>query len=391
MSDLPPDPAQLAQADQAMAAGDLAQAADILTQAFAGSTPAALQWLQLAGLRRALRQPRRALAAVDQALRHNPLDFMALVMRAGLLESLDPSLDPQGAGGAWEEALAQQPDGPLAPPLAAAVAKGATIRDAWRVQRAARLAQASQAAEAQASGDMAWRMARFRSNVLRQTRPYYSEPTHFFYPGLAMREYHPAERFPWLADLAQAAPAITQEMMGLMASQRAQLAPYIQYDAHQALRQWQALNHNPDWTAIHLIQRGERVAANAAQCPITMDLLARLPQPQIAGASANAMFSLLAPHTAIPPHVGVNNARLVCHLPLVVPDGCWFRVGAETRLWREGEPFVFDDTIEHEALNPSDQLRVVLIFDVWHPDLSPLEQQMIARIIATEQATGALG
>ena len=96
------------------------------------------------------------------------------------------------------------------------------------------------------------------------------------------------------------------------------------------------------------------------------------------------MFSLLAPNTAIPPHVGVSNARLVCHLPLIVPDGCWFRVGSETRLWQKGEAFVFDDTIEHEALNPSDELRVVLIFDVWRPDLDPVERKAIAAAIEVE-------
>jgi aspartyl/asparaginyl beta-hydroxylase (cupin superfamily) len=109
-----------------------------------------------------------------------------------------------------------------------------------------------------------------------------------------------------------------------------------------------------------------------------------MPQPDIPGAGPNAMFSLLAPHTTIPPHVGVNNSRLVCHLPLVVPEGCWFRVGAETRHWRCGEAFVFDDTIEHEAANPSDQLRVVFIFDVWHPGLTEIEREAVRRVIACE-------
>ncbi len=93
------------------------------------------------------------------------------------------------------------------------------------------------------------------------------------------------------------------------------------------------------------------------------------------------MFSLLAPHTVIPPHVGVNNARLICHLPLIVPAGCWFRVGAETRHWRRGAAFVFDDTIEHEASNSSDDLRIVLIFDIWHPDLSTVEREAVAALI----------
>jgi aspartyl/asparaginyl beta-hydroxylase (cupin superfamily) len=115
-----------------------------------------------------------------------------------------------------------------------------------------------------------------------------------------------------------------------------------------------------------------------------MALLDRVPQPKMKGAGPNAMFSLLAPHTHIPPHVGVSNARLVCHLPLIVPEHCWFRVGAETREWNPGHAFLFDDTIEHEAMNDSDSLRVVFIFDVWHPDLSQAERDAVAALIGSE-------
>src|SRR3546814_15439467 len=94
------------------------------------------------------------------------------------------------------------------------------------------------------------------------------------------------------------------------------------------------------------------------------------------------MFSLLAPGKHIPPHTGVANTRLVCHLPLIVPDGCWFRVGAETREWKRGAAWVFDDTIEHEAANDSNALRVILIVDCWHPGLSPLEREAVAAAMA---------
>ncbi len=93
------------------------------------------------------------------------------------------------------------------------------------------------------------------------------------------------------------------------------------------------------------------------------------------------MFSMLAPHTHIPPHNGIANTRLVCHLPLIVPPGCWFRVGKETRAWQLGQAWVFDDTIEHEAMNPSDSLRVILIIDCWHPDLSKHDRADIAAVI----------
>jgi aspartyl/asparaginyl beta-hydroxylase (cupin superfamily) len=94
------------------------------------------------------------------------------------------------------------------------------------------------------------------------------------------------------------------------------------------------------------------------------------------------MFSALAPHTRIPPHHGETNARLVVHLPLIIPPGCWYRVGFEERNWKVGEALIFDDTIEHEARNDSDELRVVLIFDVWNPLLSPAERDMVRTLSA---------
>jgi aspartyl/asparaginyl beta-hydroxylase (cupin superfamily) len=177
-------------------------------------------------------------------------------------------------------------------------------------------------------------------------------------------------------------------MQAVMAAERAELVPYVQYAEHLPLDQWRQLNNNKDWTAIHLLRNGKRVEANARLCPRTLELLEGFSQPRIEGASPNAMFSLLAPHTAIPAHVGVNNARLVCHLPLVVPEGCWFRVGAETRHWQRGQAFLFDDTIEHEAMNPTDQLRVVFIFDAWHPDLTPLEREAVAALIEADGVPG---
>jgi aspartyl/asparaginyl beta-hydroxylase (cupin superfamily) len=122
-----------------------------------------------------------------------------------------------------------------------------------------------------------------------------------------------------------------------------------------------------------------------------MALIDRFPQPRIGGCSPNAMFSLLAPNTRIPPHHGVANTRLVCHLPLIVPDGCWFRVGAETRQWERGRAWVFDDTIEHEALNPSDALRVILIIDIWHAGLGPQERAAVTALLEAESGVVAQG
>ncbi|MGH8526803.1 MAG: aspartyl/asparaginyl beta-hydroxylase domain-containing protein, partial [Gammaproteobacteria bacterium] len=233
---------------------------------------------------------------------------------------------------------------------------------------------------------------RFISNSARRTRHFHQEPSHFHYPGLPEVEFHDRADFPELAALEAQTAAIREEFDALIASEAAEMVPYIQYPDQVPLRQWQALNKSRDWSAIHLIQNGETIEANARHCPSTMRILKSLPQPQIPGASPNAMFSLLAPRTRIPPHTGVANIRLVCHLPLIVPPNCGFRVGATTLQWREGEAFVFDDTVEHEAWNDSDQLRVVMICDLWVPALSKIERTAIAAVIPAAGVgfTGAL-
>jgi aspartyl/asparaginyl beta-hydroxylase (cupin superfamily) len=371
--------ALLAEADRALAAQDFARAAALFEEAArGGDDPSVL--LRLAGAYRACGRPRVALDAVHRALALAPLDFTALMLRASLLDRIG---DP-GAGEAWGHAIAQKPADALPLQLAAVLAEGERRHAAWLDAKEARWTERMAAAEARADPEARARIARFRNNALRRTRPYHSEPTHFHFPGLSEREFHPRSLFPWLETLESATDVLAAELDAAMSAERAELVPYVQYAAHQPLDQWRDLNHNPDWTAIHLLRGGRRIEANARHCPQTLALLEGLDQPAIPGASPNAMFSLLAPGTAIPPHVGYNNARLVCHLPLIVPDGCWFRVGAEMRDWRRGEAFVFDDTIEHEAMNPSDRLRVVFIFDVWHPDLGPAEREAVAALIGSD-------
>ena len=372
-------------ADRAAAGGDLKEAERCLSEALKeGSDPNL--YLKLAGLQRAIGEPETALRNVERALAISPRDFTALLLRASLLEKL---ASPE-AMQAWRNALASKPTGEPPLHLQKVVADAERKVERWTELREAQLIEAMKSAEARADAAERSRIERFRNNVLRRTRHYHSEPTDFHYPGLREVEFHPREPFPWLATLEAATETLTAEFRAVMAAERTELVPYVQYDAHMPLDQWKLLNHSLDWTAIHLLNRGARVEANARHCPNTMALLDGLPQPRIPGASPNAMFSLLKPRTQIPPHVGVNNARLVCHLPLIVPAGCWFRVGAETREWKTGEAFVFDDTIEHEAMNPTDELRVVFILDVWHPDLSEIEREGVAALINVERGDGGL-
>jgi aspartyl/asparaginyl beta-hydroxylase (cupin superfamily) len=116
-----------------------------------------------------------------------------------------------------------------------------------------------------------------------------------------------------------------------------------------------------------------------------MAALAEAPQVIIPTRGPTAFFSRLEPRTRIPPHTGSSNTRLTVHIPLIVPGGCGFRVGSEVREWHPGTALIFDDTIEHEAWNDSDEPRVVFIFDIWNPLLTPAERELMT------VATAAVG
>lgn len=373
-----------ADADRAAGHGDAATARRLLEEVTALDPARGEAWLKLAAMCRALGDLPGALAAVSGALRVDPLAFLPLLLKANLLDRLGQA---DAAGETYGHALAQAPAEP--PPHLAQMVAEARQRHEVHVEAAAqRLAEATSAAVSALSDRERRRFERFQTNALRKSRPYHSEPTHFHYPGLREREYHDREDFPWLGALEAATETIRREFERVMAAERAELVPYIRYPDDVPLRQWTELNRNPAWTAIHLLQNGVPVEANVRHCPATMALLGALDQPHINRRGPNAMFSLLAPGTRIPPHTGVANTRLVCHLPLIVPEGCWFRVGAETRAWETGTAFVFDDTIEHEAMNPSDALRVVFIIDAWHPDLSAPERAAVAAALAATDPAG---
>ena len=119
-----------------------------------------------------------------------------------------------------------------------------------------------------------------------------------------------------------------------------------------------------------------------ARCPRTAAALAAWPGWEVTGCGPTAVFSVLDAKTRIPAHSGVNNTRLLVHLPLIVPPGCGFRVGAEQREWVPGQALIFDDTFEHEAWNNSDVPRAVLILDIWNPYVTQAERQMVAEVVA---------
>jgi aspartate beta-hydroxylase len=196
------------------------------------------------------------------------------------------------------------------------------------------------------------------------------QPKFFWMPSLPPTAFFPRSDFAWYDALEAAAPAIGEELRGVLDAGH-ELAPFLQIDDANVEEDY--LGGDPQsrsWDALFFYRHGERRAQAHADCPRTSLALQGVPLTRIADHAPEVLFSVLAPQTHIKPHHGVTNTRVVTHLPLVIPPGdCALVVGGQSHAWQAGRCVTFDDTFLHEAWNRTDQRRVVLILDTWNPFL----------------------
>ncbi len=336
---------------------------------------------------RVLGEPAAAIAALDAALAIEPYTFMALLSKGALLEQLG---ERKVAAGVYANALKLAPLDPppgLLPPLERARAAVKANADSL----AAHLAAAVTPLRAGHADAPLGRFDEALSIFAGQAKPYPQEPLLLHYPRLPAIPFYDRAHFPWLAELEAATPVIQAELAAVLEAGFGGYQPYIAYPPGAPVNQWGELNHSRRWSSYFLWKDGVRQDAACAACPRTSALIDALPLQRQSGFAPTAMFSALEPHTRIPPHTGSANTRLLAHLPLILPGPARFRVGAETRAWRLGEAWVFDDTIEHEAWNDADALRVILILDVWNPLLSEAERELVTAMMAAKNAWSAAG
>ena len=313
--------------------------------------------------------------ALDAVLAEEPTNLYALILRGDLH---DGAGDRRAAVSWYQAALSQAPRaGQLPPDLIASLHRvQAAVEEAGLAFRDHLDRHLATASVAPGSGG-----ARFAEalDILTGDAPaYVQQPTSFYYPGLAPRPFFEREDFDWVPALEAAAPAIRDELHAVLMDETA-LRPYVTAEPGRPAKR-HALLDDPNWSALYLWRNGEAVAENAARCPRTMAALADVPIPRIAGRSPMALFSVLRAGTHIPPHSGMLNTRLICHLPLIVLGPCRLRVGNTTRTVEQDRVMIFDDSIEHEAWNDTDEVRVVLLFEIWRPDIDPAERTALTAL-----------
>jgi aspartate beta-hydroxylase len=367
----PIDVAALTQAAYvALSKGDAAGARDLLDRVVAAKRADVTVWLGLAQARGFLGDDAGWGAAIDEALALQPNDLRALVAKGDYMAS---SGDARGASAFYAAALQYMPRYKSLPPI---------LQDALQRAQAANQQLVRELEEfvrgkLDESGVSA--PPRFRNAVdilFGKKRAYVQEPRYLYYPELPQVQFYERSAFPWLDSVEAATAEIRSELRAVIGGD---FKPYVTQSLGRPQQNQAGLAGNPDWSAYFLFKDGAE-QPGARNCPRTLAALEAAPLTRIPKRTPSILFSKLAAGAHIPPHTGMLNARLICHLPLIVPDGCEFRVGNDVRAWAAEKAWVFDDTIEHEAWNRSGEDRYILIFDIWRPELSEDERAAIAAL-----------
>ncbi len=359
----------------ALRSGNAQEAAEHFERACRADPAAAELLVNLATARRLLGDDEAERAALEGALSVDQRNLMALIRLAQLHERRG---EEGPATHRWSAvlALASAIDQP-SPELNELLDHARTFVGRQRREVSGALDEALAADLAKAPTRDRRRATAARDVMLGRRTVFTNDCHGLHYPFLPTDEFFDREHFPWLETLESATSDIRAELEAILADRDSGLAPYVEQLPGVPENKWSPLDRSLDWGALHLWRDGERIEESCARAPKTAALVETLPLCRIPGRAPAVFFSILKAGKHIPPHTGVTNVRSIVHLPLIVPEGCTFRVGGETRPWIEGQAFVFDDTIEHEARNPTDQDRALLILDTWNPYLSEAERAMI--------------
>ena len=354
--------------------GDAAGALGELEGMIASADPAT-PWMIVARARSMIGDAAGEEDALQQQLATEPRHLLALLRMGDIKRSAG---DDRAAGSFYQVALSAAAQEPQLPPALLPLLEQAQ----HHVQTAqAKFTGHLEAALDRSASGATGRVGNAIDLLLGRKQLYLQEPNSFYFPGLPQRQFFEREEFDWLAALEADVPAMQAELYAALAESDS-FEPYVLANRERP-RPTNKLIDDPSWGARYFWREGEQVSAQAECCPATMAALAKAPMPVIAKRSPIALWSMLKPGTHIEPHHGLLNTRLICHVPLIAPENCALRVGNETRVWEVGKTLIFDDSFEHEAWNRSSTTRVVLLFEIWRPEITLDEREALTAIFET--------
>jgi hypothetical protein len=200
---------------------------------------------------------------------------------------------------------------------------------------------------------------------------------HSYVPGLHCCEFwdpNDTRLQPWIKKLQKSYNKIFREFQGIMS--RPELLHQTGNNIWTGALTEDATDYGIGWKTLVLMDRGKWDPINANIFPDTSQAVYKSGIP-----ATEVFFASMEPHSTIKKHTDNTNFVLTSHLGLDIPysgsNQCRLTIGDTTRQWHNGEILVFDTSIIHDAVNESDRTRYILMFRLWHPDLSTVEQQAL--------------
>jgi hypothetical protein len=197
---------------------------------------------------------------------------------------------------------------------------------------------------------------------------------HSYVPGLKAKEFWDTTDHKWAKKLANQYKTIKKEFTKVTADME-QLVQEGNNIWAGALTD-DASSYGQGWKTLVLMNRGRWDSVNANLFPATAKAVRDCGIP-----AAEVFFASMQPNTSIQRHSDFTNFVLTSHLALDIPysgeNQCRLTVGDQTREWINGQVMMFDTSILHDAHNDSDKTRYILMFRLWHPDLTQTERDAL--------------
>ena len=186
-------------------------------------------------------------------------------------------------------------------------------------------------------------------------------------PGTLVLGLHPAKAYhddsgAWevVRALEGHAAEIRDEV--LSAYRSGELAGVYEYDSVGDL------TSRGHWGEVNIVRQGVPQARIVDILPVTSRVVLSIPDA-VTMVHGGSKVSVIDGGSLVRPHTGCCNSRLRVHMGIAIPDDCGMIVDGEARTWVEGRCTVFDDSFVHSVWQNSTQARIILIVDVWHPQL----------------------
>lgn len=211
------------------------------------------------------------------------------------------------------------------------------------------------------------------------------------------------DEFGWIEDVKRQYSVVLKEVLSLRDNACAHFQPYRDPVSNSTGASEESATERPkevladdgvgveatdrgQWNVLYFLLNHKKFDENCAACPKTVHLIEHI----LPRSYSHAFVSALTPGSHIKAHCGPSNRMLRVWLPLCGMEGCRMRVGDRIVEPKEGEVLVWDHSYNHEVWHDGPSTRLVLIADIWHPDLSDEEIKFLKVLQTSRLKAGRL-